>query len=89
MCVILHRSGGPPQLKVSADVTVVPPNRAFPASPETAQTTESLLSGLSQEQTNLTAIHTAAFKQNNLNLHGIVRYFSHGMSRLCRCNDSD
>ena len=34
---------------------------------------ETLLSGLSQEQTNLTAIHTAEFKKNKLNLHGIVR----------------
>lgn len=34
---------------------------------------ETLLSGRSQEQTNLTAIHTAAFKKNKLNLHRIVR----------------
>ena len=36
------------------------------------QVIETLLSGRSQEQTNLTAIHTAEFKKNKLNLHEIV-----------------
>lgn len=37
---------------------------------QSRQVIETLLSGLSQEQTNLTAIHTAAFKKNKPNLHG-------------------